>query len=542
MRAIAIVLSLAGVALLVALPLGAFAAYGLRGGGVGVPPPLPGAALIASRLGLTLLVGAAVGGGALVLGLPVALLLERTGRWRGLGLARALVLAPLVVPPYLHAVAWLGLVAGPAGTGTPVAAAGADVLAPGPGVVAPVAGAGACWLFSPAGTILVLVAALWPCAAWAAAAGLRSVDPRAEEAARLAAGRGAALRRVTLPLAARHAAAGALLAAVLAMAETGVPAIFGTPTLAAEVYARFAAFYDAGGALVLALVQAAPIALAVAGAVRLLPSGPALAGASGPGGGAPALVAGAGLGALLVPAAAGFGAGLVLPLAALTAGLGPAPLGAFAHAWTTASGDLLQTLGLALAGAGIATALALVTRLALGLDRGLRPARLATGTAALAGFALPGAAVGIGLIAAYNRPGLPGLVYDSALVVVLAYVARGFWIPWAGLGAGLRALGPGPVEAARLAGLPAWRIALGVQAPALRAETAGFLALAFLFCYGELGSVLLAHPPGVDVLPWRIFNLVHYAYDSTVAALGLISIAACVAVVGVGGWMARKVA
>jgi iron(III) transport system permease protein len=525
MRATATVLGLAAVALLVALPLAAFVLYGLAGGGVGAPPPLPGAAVVASRLGLTLLVGAAVGAGALALGIPVALLLERTGRWRGRRLARALVLAPLVVPPYLHAIAWLGLVAGPA-------AAGADALAPGPSAVAPMAGAGASWIFSPLGTILVLVAALWPCAAWAAAAGLRAVDPGAEEAALLAAGRGAALRRVTLPLAARHAAAGALLAAVLAMAETGVPAIFGTPTLAAEVYARFAAFYDAGGALVLALVQAAPAALAAAAAARLLPAGPALAGAAGPRpAGAPTLVAGAGLAALLVPAAAGLGAGLLLPLGSLAASLGPAPFGALAGAWSSGAGDLARTLALAGAGAAVATGLALALRLALGLDRGLRPARLAAGAAAFSGFALPGAAVGIGLIAAYNRPGLPGLVYGSAAVVVLAYVARALWIPWTGLGAGLRALGPGPSEAARLAGLPWWRTALGVQAPALRAETAAFFALAFLFCYGELGSVLLVHPPGVDVLPWRLFDLVHYSYDSTVAALGLMSVAASVAMI-----------
>ncbi len=515
MRATVTVLGLAGVAVLVALPLVAFALYGLSGGGTGLGEalPLPPMALV-SRLGMTLLVGAAVAAGTLAVGLPVALLLERTGAWPGRGAVRAMTMAPLAVPPYLHAVAWIGLFAGVGGAG----------------------GASVSWLFSPAGTILVLVAALWPCAAWGAVAGLRSIDPGMEEAARLAAGRGAALRRVTLPLAARHAAAGALLAAVLAMAETGVPAIFGTPTLAAEVYARFATFHDAAGALRLALVQVVPVGLAVGALLWLLPRVPSR-GLRGAGAAAP-MLSGPAAGLAVLVAAGGLGGSLALPTASFLSGLGPAPGAALAGAWRVASGDLGRTLLLAGAGAGTATGLALVLRLALGHGRSRRPVRLGVGAAAFLGFALPGAAIGIGLVAAYNRPGLPGLVYGSAAMVVLAYVARGFWIPWAGLGAGLRAQGPGPVEAARLAGLPWWRVALRVQAPALRAEAAAFLALAFLFCMGELGSVLLVHPPGVDVLPWRIFDLVHYAYDSTVAALGLLAIAACVVVVALGGWIA----
>jgi len=256
----------------------------------------------------------------------------------------------------------------------------------------------------------------------------------------------------------------------------------------------------------------------------------------------PALAAGPLLPVLLLPAAAGLGGSLALPLASFAAGLGPAPARAFAFAWDAAAGDLGTTLGLALAGASASVALALATRLALGFDRGTAPVRLAVGTAAFAALALPGAAVGIGLIFACNRPGLPGLLYGSAAVVVLAYVARSFWIPWAGLGAGLRAQGRGGVEAARVAGLPWWRVAAGVQVPALRVEIAGFFALAFLFCFGELGSVLLVHPPGVDVLSWRIFDLVHYAYDSTVAALGLMSVIACVGVAAAGGWIAGRLA
>lgn len=521
MRGLVLVASVTGIAFLVVLPLVSFAVCGLGGGGAGVTvgqaAGLPDAARTAARLGTTLLIGAAAGSGALILGLPVALLLERAGAWRGRGLARVLALVPLVIPPYLHAVAWIGLFAGPA-------ASPAGPLAP--------AAAGAAWLFSTQGTILVLIAALWPCVAASASAGLRSLDPRLEESARLAGGAGFALRRVTLPLAARHAAAGALFASLLAMAEIGVPALFDTPTLAAEIYVAFAAFYDAEAALRLCVILLAPLAAAAA-AVAVLVRAPRVE--KRVAGGAPALLAGPRLLLALAPAALAFAAGLLLPLASFAAGLGAAPAGALARAWETASGDLGTTLGLALAGAAAATALALAARLAFGFDRGLAAARRSIGLAAFAALALPGAVVGIGLIHACNRPGLPGALYGSAAIVVLAYAARCFWIPWAGLGAGLRGQGERAIEAARVAGIPWWRAALGIQIPSLRAEIAACFTLAFLFCFGELGSVLLVHPPGVDVLPWRIFDLVHYAYDDTVAALGLMAVGTCVAVVAAGG-------
>jgi iron(III) transport system permease protein len=510
-------LAFAAVLAVVAAPVAGFVVYAVLAGDVqAARDQMPGASALLERAGMTALVAAAAGMGALAAGVPAALLVERTGAWRGRSAARVLMLLPLAIPPYLHAVAWIGAFGG--------------------------GGAASGWLFSPLGTSLVLASALWPCAAWAAGAGLRSVDPRLEAAARLAAGPWAALRRVTLPLAARHAVSGALLAALLASAEVGVPAIFGTPTLAAEIYLPFSAFRNPAPALPLAVVlltvQAALAAAALA-PFRAPRGETAMAGASA------LLPAGKRTLLLLIPAAAGIAMGLILPVAALVRGLGsPA---AMARAWEDGASDLGRTLGLAAAGAAAATALALAARLAFGVKAGSRDFRRpgmgllrgAVAAPAFAAFALPGAVVGIGLIFLYNRPGLPGAVYGSAAIIALAYAARCFWIPWAGLGAAMGTQGTRGVEAARVAGLPAWRVAMGVRLPALRGEIAGFGALAFLFCFGELGSVLVVYPPGVDVLPRRIFDLIHYGYDAGVAGLSLLAAGTAVAAAAFGAWAAE---
>lgn len=546
MRRATAAVSLAAIAWMVVFPLAAFVAYGFAAGmepgaGAKLARQLPPAGALLAHVGMTLGIGLAAGAGALAIGLPTALLLERTGAWRGRGLARALTLVPLAVPPYLHAVAWIGLFGGIGGVGGGEGGGGAGMA---------VFGSGAAWLFSPWGTILVLVSALWPCVAWAAAAGLRSLDPRQEEVARLAAGPWGALRRVTLPLTARHAAAGALFAAVLATAETGVPALFGTPTLAADVYTGFSTYYNPFTALVLSagLLAIQGVAAAAAFATFRTPHGEPPATRD-----TPALLGGLRGLPLLVPAAAGLAAGLAVPLVSFAAGLaprtggGPAPLTAFARAWEAGAGDLGRTLGLALAGAAAATLLALAARLALSrggessrpappVEGGLGALGFLISGSAFAAFALPGAAVGIGMIFLYNREGLPGAVYGSAAIVALAYTARCFFIPWAGLGIAMAAQGGKGVEAARVAGLPWWRTTAGVRVPAMRAEIGGFFVLAFLFCFGELGSVLLVHPPGVDVFPWRIFDLVHYGYDATVAALGLMAVGTVVATVGIASW------
>jgi len=49
--------------------------------------------------------------------------------------------------------------------------------------------------------------------------------------------------------------------------------------------------------------------------------------------------------------------------------------------------------------------------------------------------------------------------------------------------------------------------------------------LTYLFCLADVGSLVLIYPPGCDTVPIRIFNLLHYGYDTQVSALCLVMLA-----------------
>ena len=59
----------------------------------------------------------------------------------------------------------------------------------------------------------------------------------------------------------------------------------------------------------------------------------------------------------------------------------------------------------------------------------------------------------------------------------------------------------------------------------LRDGLAAAFVIVFILTMGELGVTLLVVPPGVETLPVRIYNLMHYGADAAVAALSLILVA-----------------
>lgn len=177
----------------------------------------------ALRLSLVVALSATVLAAAF--GVPLAWLLART-RFRGRTLVRALVLLPMVLPPVVGGVALLfalgrrGLVG--------------QYLDQWFGVTLP---------FSTAGAVVAATFVALPFLVITVEAGLRSLDPGYEEAARtLGANRLVTFWRVTVPLLAPQLAAGAALAFARALGEFGATITFAgnvegrTRTLPLAVY------------------------------------------------------------------------------------------------------------------------------------------------------------------------------------------------------------------------------------------------------------------------------------------------------------------
>ncbi|SEF55148.1 molybdate transport system permease protein [Thermomonospora echinospora] len=177
----------------------------------------------------------------LVLGVPLAWVLARTG-FPGRGLVRALVTVPLVLPPVVGGVALL-LVLGRRGIVGRWLESAFGVSLP----------------FTTAGVVLAEAFVAMPFLVISVEGALRGADPRYEEAAAtLGASRWTIFRRVTLPMVAPGIAAGAILCWARALGEFGATITFAgnfpgrTQTMPLAVY--LALETDPEAAIVLSLV------------------------------------------------------------------------------------------------------------------------------------------------------------------------------------------------------------------------------------------------------------------------------------------------
>ena len=205
----------------VVLPLGAL--VWLAASGNHLPLLLEGDVLEAGANSLVSAGSSALA--AVVVGTVLAVLLERT-TLRGRRILRLLALTPLLVPPFVGAIAWIGI-AGPAGTLNSTWSSWFG---------------GPLWsIYGGDGVIFLLTVHSYPIAYIVVSAALRRVPTDLEQAARI--GGASALRAITtitIPLVRPAMLSAFTLIAVGNLADFGIPSIIGLPeryvTLSTLVY------------------------------------------------------------------------------------------------------------------------------------------------------------------------------------------------------------------------------------------------------------------------------------------------------------------
>ncbi len=426
---------------------------------------------------------------ALGLGVPYALAIERT-TMPGRHAFQLLGLVPLLIPPQLHAIVWSRLLAS-----SPVDP------------------------FSIPGVVLVLGLAYFPFVVLLTSAGLRAIDPTMEDGARLRVGPPRGLVGVTLALVRPHMLAAALLVFVFAIVDFGVPDLLRVRVYAVEVFIEFSALYDQRGAVFLS----APLLLttmALVGIMTWLMRGRAyvsLSHGAGDAGrfrwGGPRIPAVLFCGSVL-------GLSVLVPVASLAVSAGAALFDP--GVLRPALSAIGTSVSLAVSAGALTTMVAFV--IARGLMQTSEVFRGALHALTQLPFALPPILLGIGLIGLWNREAT-GWFYDGLGVVLVGYLAR--FLPFAigAMLASLQQLNPRLEEAAWLVTANRLRILGGLSLPLLRDGLAAAFIIVFILTMGELGVTLLVVPPGVETLPVRIYNLMHYGADASVAALSLILIA-----------------
>ena len=436
-----------------------------------------------------------------LIGTGAAWLVERSrvpwpGAWR------ALLAAPLAVPAFVNAYAWIGLL--PRVEGFDAA-------------------------------VLIVTLSYFPLTFVPVAAALRGLDPELEETARsLGLGPWRTFGRVVLPQLRPALLGGMLLVALHLLAEFGALQMLRFPTFTTAIYDQYQSTFNGVAAHMLASVL-------VALCVVLLLGEATLRGASHyarVGRGSPRPARRVRLGIWLAP-----GLVCLTTLIALSLGVPAVSVARWlaTGAWLTLPGGAilvpaLRTFSIAAAAAATIVVLAVPVAWLAVRHRGAIASLIERST--FAGHALPGIVVALALVTVSIRFARP--LYQTLPVLIAAYAILFLPLAIVSLRAGLaqaprsldeaaRSLGKGPMATL-------WRVTLPLIAPAAGAGA----ALVFLRVITELTATLLLAPTGTETLAtrfWSHADSIAYGLAAPYAALMIaVSLPATLALTRAAGW------
>ncbi len=345
-------------------------------------------------------------------------------------------------------------------------------------------------LFSRIGAVFVLTGCFYPVVFWLTAAALCSVSREEEEAALLMTSPLGVLRSISLPRAKGGAITGALLVFLLSFSELGVPTYLGVNTVSYQVLVRFSAFYDikAGVAASFPLMGVGLIILVLEysflkkgirvfssqeGGLQFSPGRLEI----------PLLffIIGVVSFYLLLPFASLFREALDLKTSYL--------------ALSQATRSLLKTFLYSSAAALVAALWAFFSA---------RKASPLYSLLLLLGFLTPPASLAVGIMETWGKF---SFLYSTGLALVIALVARYYFLALKVMETSYQHLDPSGEEAALLAGASTLVVFSKVTLPSLRRWVAVAFLLVFVFSVNELGLSSMLYPPGGEPLVVRLYTL-----------------------------------
>jgi len=445
-------------------------------------------------LGNTLLLVAAVTSGALVTGVSMAWITERTDL-PGRGIFRWMLALPLAIPAYIGGILHLTLLRSRGGLIPQLLESlfGQPIPTPSPLGF---------W-----GAAFILTIFTYPYVYLLSAAAFRSLHASLEEAARTF-GRTPwqTLWRVTLPALRPGLIAGALLVALDILAEYGTVALLRYETFSSAIFVQLSGRYDRSAASVLSGVLVTLAIVILWGELRLQGQARFTQMESNwrP---APRH----GLGKWKLPAflliLGVISASLLVPVSVLAAW----SIGAFLDPKTLASVFRTGSQGFgsfawnSLWSSGLAAILAVTLSLPVALLSVRYPNRFSRFISRFCqvGYAIPGVVIALSLVLLVNR--LLPFLYATPLVVVIAYVLRHMPQAVRASESALGQLSPSLEEAARTLGRTSLQTLFQITLPLVLPGLLAGGALVFLTSLKELPATLLLRPAGFDTLAVRVW-------------------------------------
>ena len=437
-------------------------------------------------------------------GVPLGILLGKTDLPLRRSLA-ALLTVPLLIPPYVIAVAWFGVL----GAGGWI-----DSVAPEASKQLSTA------FFGLYGCTGVLFTTFVPIVILLTITYVGAVNPQLEDAGRLVSRWPGVLRHITLPLIAPAILFAAVLVFLLTLGEVGVPTSLRYRVYPVETLTQFAAFYDfsaaTAAAVPLLVVTLAILAFEYAmlrsrvSELRTVTFAVIQT----------QILLGRWRIPLLAIVLVWAVVSVVLPLAVLITQSWS--VSAYADAFARAGGSILRSLVFAVVGASLLMLLGFFCGYLIHNRR--LPVWRSVDALTLLLFTLPGTVIGIGLISLWNTP-MTNFIYRTPAIIILGYLAQYIVLPTRMTSAILERIPRSLEQAAQLSGANWFLTLRHIIVPMAQRGLIAVWVIGYVFCLRDLGISMVVYPPGSDTLPVRILTLMANGTPSLIAALCVILIA-----------------
>ena len=440
-----------------------------------------------------------------LLGIPLGIFLGKTD----LPFRRFFIflfLIPLLVPPYIIAVAWSDLFQM---SGLPLH-----------------------WLSGLPGSLFILVSVYLPLPMLLTMIFLHTVHPHLEEAGRLVATWPLTLWRVTLPLIRPALLLAALLVFLLALGEFSVPMYLRYNVYAVESFTQFSAFYNFEAATAAAIPLVLFAALLTVAENRYLRNRIAIPRHFAQKNEFLRITLGRNRWSVLTGMACLAAIFVAMPIGSLLLQAGG--IDSYLRALHVAGDALLRSFFYAFVGASVLTFFGFFTGY-LFLKKPFYAARTID-PLLLFLFTLPGTVIGIALITFWNTPST-NIVYATTLIVLFGYLAKYTALTARISLATLAMVPPSMEEAAQMTGAGWFQRMIHIVIPLTRHGILGAWVVASLFILRDISITILLYPPGHDTLPVRIFTLMANGSPQLIASLCIVMIAVVVVPAAVAwGW------
>ena len=136
-------------------------------------------------------------------------------------------------------------------------------------------------------------------------------------------------------------------------------------------------------------------------------------------------------------------------------------------------------------------------------------------------FAIPSGVLGISFIQFYNQPSLE-LVYSSLLIIIIAYAGKFSFISTKLIANALKQIPNSLEEVAQIQGIRDVKRILNIIIPLIAPSIFVAFSIIFIFSFGELSIAIMLYPPGIELMPIKIYTIMANAPQALTSSMVLI--------------------